>query len=233
MKHWCIYVQDHVNIKGSHVTSIISTGLLKAGLTQVRNTARLRSELGGGNVSPWAPYYVAPEKPSLLFWGHRSKHSILTPSDARHGEPSLENMFLLREYKSPKSGPCSRPLQGLKIKLVSLQGKDASPNCNCFGAQKARKSSLQMIHHCQCSASGGQTLPSTLPEWAHCFQFLFLIIARHCDIYLITWHVGSTLNASWHLTKLTGNSTIKGIIKAHSMQQAAEQILLRKNPGLW
>ena len=86
-------------------------------------------------------------------------------------------------------------LQGFEIKLVSLQGQDASPECNCFGAQKARQGSLQMIHHCQRSASGGQTLPSTLPEQAHCFQFLLLIIARHRDIYLITWDLGSTLTA--------------------------------------
>lgn len=32
-------------------------------------------------------------------------------------------------------------LQGFKVKLVHLQGKDAAPDCNCFGAQKARQGS--------------------------------------------------------------------------------------------
>lgn len=144
----------------------------------------------------------------------------ISRNDARHYEPSLKNTFLLREDKSPNSGPCSWPT-GLWNKASSFAMKGCT-TCNCFGAQKARQGSWQMIHHCQCSTSGGWTLPSTLPEQAHRFQFLLLIIARHHGVHLIAWDLGSTLTAPWHLAKLTGNSSLKGIIKAHRTQQAAE-----------
>lgn len=167
-------MQDHVNAKVSYVIRNICSGFWKVGLTQGSHTAKLRSELGGEKASPYALTILHLESLLSCFGGTDPNTADTQRCQALWTK--LWKHVSNFEKTSLQTVDHVHDLQGFETKLVRLQGNDASPDCNRFGAQKAREGSSPMIHHCQCSASGGQTLPSTLPEWAHCFQFLLLII---------------------------------------------------------